>query len=139
MDFVYEPGQYAIRGGIVDVYSFANDNPYRLDFWGDEIDSIRTFEIETQLSQKEVKQVEIIASHEQEDDAQATLRDYLQDEEPWVIVSGERVLEEAKSFRTIELGRKSRHNNLPKSNGTPSRSLSLTRISTCSSTICRPR
>ena len=114
VDFVYEPGQYAIRGGIVDVYSFANDNPYRLDFWGDEIDSIRTFEIETQLSQKEVKQVEIIASHEQEDDAQATLRDYLQDEEPWVIVSGERVLEEAKSFRTIELGRKSRHNNFAK-------------------------
>ena len=50
VDFVYQPGQYAIRGGIVDVYSYAHDYPYRLDFFGDEIDSIRTFDLETQLS-----------------------------------------------------------------------------------------
>lgn len=50
VDFVYEPGQYAVRGGIVDIYSYAHDKPFRIDFFGDEIDSIRSFDIETQLS-----------------------------------------------------------------------------------------
>lgn len=50
VDFVYEPGQFAIRGGIVDIFSFSNDKPYRIEFFGDEIESIRTFDIETQLS-----------------------------------------------------------------------------------------
>jgi transcription-repair coupling factor (superfamily II helicase) len=49
-DFVYQPGQYAIRGGIVDIYSFSNDKPYRIELDGDEIESIRTFDIESQLS-----------------------------------------------------------------------------------------
>lgn len=52
VDFVYEPGQFSIRGGIVDVFSFANDNPYRIEFFGDEVDSIRTFDASTQLSIK---------------------------------------------------------------------------------------
>ena len=50
VDFVYEPGQYSIRGSILDVFSYSNDLPYRVDFWDDEIDSIRTFDIENQLS-----------------------------------------------------------------------------------------
>ncbi|MFB6317752.1 transcription-repair coupling factor [Saccharicrinis sp. FJH54] len=50
VDFVYEPGQYAVRGGIIDIFSFAHENPYRIDFWGNEVDSIRTFDTETQLS-----------------------------------------------------------------------------------------
>lgn len=50
VDFVYEPGQYAVRGGIVDIFSFAHDEPFRLDFFGDEVDSIRSFNIDTQLS-----------------------------------------------------------------------------------------
>ncbi len=50
VDFVAEPGEFALRGGIVDVFSFSNDHPYRLEFFGDEIDSIRTFDVETQLS-----------------------------------------------------------------------------------------
>jgi transcription-repair coupling factor (superfamily II helicase) len=49
-DFVYEPGQFAIRGGIIDVYSFANELPYRIELFGDEIDSIRTFDPGSQLS-----------------------------------------------------------------------------------------
>ena len=49
-DYVYEPGQFAVRGSIVDVYSFSSEYPYRIDFFGDDIDSIRTFEIQTQLS-----------------------------------------------------------------------------------------
>jgi transcription-repair coupling factor (superfamily II helicase) len=50
VDFVYEPGQFSIRGGIVDVFSFSNDNPYRIEFFGDEIESIRTFDASNQLS-----------------------------------------------------------------------------------------
>lgn len=60
VDFVYEPGQFAIRGGIVDIYSYASENPYRLDFFGDEIDSIRTFDIETQLSDQRVNEITIV-------------------------------------------------------------------------------
>ena len=56
VDFVYEPGQFAVRGGIVDIFSFSNDAPYRLDFFGNEIDSIRTIDIETQLSDKLVRE-----------------------------------------------------------------------------------
>ena len=50
VDFVTEPGEFSIRGGIVDIFSFSNDKPYRIEFFGDEIESIRTFDIETQLS-----------------------------------------------------------------------------------------
>lgn len=53
VDFVYEPGQFSIRGGIVDVFSYANDDPYRIEFFGDEIESIRTFDASNQLSVRE--------------------------------------------------------------------------------------
>ena len=59
-DFVVAPGQFSIRGGIVDVFSFSNDNPYRIEFFGDEINSIRTFDPLTQLSIKEYQQIAII-------------------------------------------------------------------------------
>ncbi len=60
VDFVYEPGQFSIRGGIVDVYSFANDDPYRIEFFGDEAESIRTFDASTQLSIKTHKHFQIV-------------------------------------------------------------------------------
>jgi transcription-repair coupling factor (superfamily II helicase) len=59
-DFVYEPGQFAIRGGIIDIFSFSNDLPYRLDFFGDEIESIRTFDVETQLSKEHLQEIYIL-------------------------------------------------------------------------------
>ncbi|MDZ7900624.1 MAG: transcription-repair coupling factor [Arcicella sp.] len=59
-DFVYEAGQYSIRGGIVDVFSYANDLPYRIDLFGDEVDSIRTFDPESQLSVESVSRINII-------------------------------------------------------------------------------
>lgn len=59
-DYVYEPGQYAIRGSILDVFSFSNECPYRLDFFGDEIDTIRTFEVDTQLSKERLKEIHIV-------------------------------------------------------------------------------
>ena len=60
VDYVYEPGQFALRGSILDVYSFSCEYPYRIDFFGDDIDSIRTFEVENQLSREQREQVEIV-------------------------------------------------------------------------------
>ena len=60
VDFVYEPGQYSIRGGIVDIFSYVESKPYRLDFFGDEVESIRRFEISSQLSADRLEVVEII-------------------------------------------------------------------------------
>ncbi len=61
VDFVYEPGQYSVRGSIIDVFSFSNEFPYRIDFFGDEIDSIRTFDIESQLSKEKKETISIIS------------------------------------------------------------------------------
>ncbi|MCF0196840.1 MAG: transcription-repair coupling factor [Bacteroidaceae bacterium] len=59
-DYVYEPGQYAVRGSIIDVFSFSGDMPIRIDFFGDEVDSIRTFEVDTQLSRERLEVATII-------------------------------------------------------------------------------
>lgn len=64
VDFVSEPGEFAVRGGIVDVFSFSHDLPYRIEFFGDEVDSIRTFDVETQLSTEKVKRISIIPNVE---------------------------------------------------------------------------
>ncbi len=84
VDFVYEPGQYAIRGGIVDVFSYSNEEPFRLDFFGDELDSCRTFDIETQLSKTSLDEADIIGRDS--DEAEMTdLRTYLADKDVrWV-------------------------------------------------------
>ena len=60
VDYVYEPGQYAVRGSIIDVFSYSSEYPCRIDFFGDEIDSIRTFEVETQLSRERKDSVSIV-------------------------------------------------------------------------------
>jgi transcription-repair coupling factor (superfamily II helicase) len=60
VDFVTEPGEFSVRGGIVDVFSFSHDEPYRIEFFGDEIDSIRSFDVETQLSTDRVKKITVI-------------------------------------------------------------------------------
>ena len=78
VDFVYTPGQFAVRGGIVDVYSFAHDDPYRIDFFGNEIDSIRTFDIENQLSKERVQQAALTISGDNiASTASASFYDYL--------------------------------------------------------------
>lgn len=78
-DFVYEPGQYAVRGGIIDIYSFGNDKPYRLELFGDEIDSIRIFDAETQLSERKLMQVTLIANMDTHavDHVKSSLLDFL--------------------------------------------------------------
>ena len=64
VDFVTEPGDFSVRGGIIDVFSFSNDEPFRIEFFGDEIDSIRTFDVETQLSKEKLKKVSIMPNVE---------------------------------------------------------------------------
>lgn len=61
-EFVYEPGQFSVRGSLIDVFSYSNDLPYRIDFWGDDIDSIRSFDIENQLSVESLDRISIISN-----------------------------------------------------------------------------
>jgi transcription-repair coupling factor (superfamily II helicase) len=64
VDFISEPGEFSVRGGIVDVFSFSNDHPYRIEFFGNEVDSIRTFDVETQLSMAKQTKIAIIPNVE---------------------------------------------------------------------------
>ncbi|MEE0923336.1 MAG: transcription-repair coupling factor [Paludibacteraceae bacterium] len=102
VDFVFEPGQYAVRGGIVDIYSYSHDMPYRLDFFGDEIDSIREFDIEDQLSKNKVTTAQIVGKaypqplpegkgenaysqpHPEEKGGEGTILDYLPENAIWI-------------------------------------------------------
>ena len=121
VDFVFEPGQYAIRGGIADVYSYSNDDPYRLDFFGNEIDSIRTFDIEDQLSKTKVDEVNLVGPASPV--GEATLLDYLPEGTIWVSDDWRVVKYKVESFgessgkwkvesrQTIEFGEKSAFDN----------------------------
>lgn len=120
VDFVYEPGQFAVRGGILDIYSYAHDDPYRIDFFGDEVDSIREFDIETQLSKTRVDSVNIVGNSPKEEVTSFTT--YLSENTIWVSndfslvkykleskgdeAKGER-LEVMNDYATIEIGHKS--------------------------------
>lgn len=64
VDFVTEPGDFSVRGGIIDVFSFSNDEPYRMEFFGDEVESIRTFDVETQLSKEKHQKISIMPNVE---------------------------------------------------------------------------
>ena len=76
-DYVYEPGQFARRGSIVDIYSFSNPLPYRLDFFGDEIDSIREFNVETQLSERRLEEISVIPAGMQTKSASVSLPEFI--------------------------------------------------------------
>ncbi len=115
VDFVYEPGQFAVRGGIVDIYSYASDNPFRLDFFGDEIDSIRTFDIETQLSDQRVNEIAVIRMSETEE--MVSLTAYLPERCLYVgnnihLTPLQTALEVGAPWKdTIEIGTKSSYDN----------------------------
>lgn len=100
-DFVYEPGQFAIRGGILDIYSFGNEKPYRIELFGNDVDSIRIFDPETQLSERKLLQVSIIPNVETqfESGEKVTLLEFLPDNtviwtEDWQFVKERIELEE---------------------------------------------
>lgn len=81
VDFVTEPGEFSVRGGIVDVFSFSNDNPYRIEFFGNEVDSIRSFDVETQLSIEKLKKISIIPNVENKffEENRESFLDYIDD------------------------------------------------------------
>ena len=119
VDFVFQPGQYAIRGSIVDIYSYSHDNPYRLDFFGDEIDSIREFDIEDQLSKAKVEKAEIVGAKSQESGVKSYITEYLTEDFVWVSndwsvvrfklegLSNPNILSNLNNLKTIELNEKS--------------------------------
>ena len=126
VDFVFQPGQYAVRGSIVDIYSYSHDIPYRLDFFGDEIESIREFDIEDQLSKTKVENAEIVgSSNDKNGDASlndangVSIVDYLTEDFVWVSNSWQVVQYKVQSlgwsrnaldvlsFRSIEIAEKS--------------------------------
>ena len=78
-DYVYEPGEFAVRGSILDIYSYSADEPYRLDFFGDEIESIRTFDVTTQLSRERLDEVSVVPEMNQSDAQMVPITDYLPD------------------------------------------------------------
>ncbi len=79
-DYVYEPGEFAVRGSILDIYSYAADEPYRIDFFGDEVESIRTFDVTTQLSRQQMTEVSVVPEIAQSGEALVPITDYLHDE-----------------------------------------------------------
>lgn len=113
-DFVYEPGQFAVRGGILDIYSFGNEKPYRLELFGNEVDSIRIFDPETQLSERKLLQVNIIPNVDKlTNDAsrsgeQVTLLEFLPDNtivwtEDWNFIKEKIALQEEDLALFIDL------------------------------------
>ncbi len=127
VDYVYEPGQFALRGSILDVYSYSCEYPYRIDFFGDDVDSVRTFQVEDQLSLDVRDMVEIVPELEATDAAQEPFlsllpqdtiiatKDYLyvrdaidacfQKEMP--LITGPQFMSQAENFRRIEFGHRS--------------------------------
>ncbi|MDR2691497.1 MAG: transcription-repair coupling factor [Dysgonamonadaceae bacterium] len=91
VDYVYEPGQYAVRGSIIDVFSFSGEYPFRIDFFGDEVESIRTFDVETQLSKEKLSSISIISM--QPGNRETTLFSYLNENSRLVFRNEEWVYE----------------------------------------------
>lgn len=81
VDFVTEPGEFSVRGGIIDVFSFSNDNPYRIEFFGNEVDSIRSFDVETQLSIEKLNKISVIPNVENKflDENRESFLNYIND------------------------------------------------------------
>lgn len=84
VDYVYEPGQFSIRGSILDVFSYSNELPYRIDFFGDEIDSIRTFNVETQLSDQRLNSISILNNNADAANSGTSLLGFIQ-KEAWLV------------------------------------------------------
>jgi transcription-repair coupling factor (superfamily II helicase) len=85
VEYVYEPGQFSVRGSIVDVFSFSNEDPYRLDFFGDEVESIRSFNIDNQISKDSLENITIVPNIQNKDISGVTVSfaEFIQMENIW--------------------------------------------------------
>ena len=105
-DFVYEPGQFSIRGSIVDVYSFAEERPVRLDFFGDEVESIRYFDVETQLSEQLIDKVVIVPDLSESTDKNDNvgLTEFLGKEATWWMKNSLLIHDRINSLKELDAG-----------------------------------
>ena len=105
VDFVYEPGQYSLRGGIVDVFSFAECKPFRIDFFGDEVDSIRRFEISSQLSSEKLDAIAVVPDmNAAAEGARVSLAEFAGPEAAWWFYDPDFVLRRVNDLRRKTLG-----------------------------------
>nr|WP_315181705.1 transcription-repair coupling factor [uncultured Flavobacterium sp.] len=105
VDFITEPGEFSVRGGIVDVFSFSNDNPYRIEFFGNEVESIRSFDVATQLSLETQKKITIIPNVENKvfQENRESFLDYISEKTVIFIQNTENLLSELdKQFGKAE-------------------------------------
>ena len=104
VDYVYEPGQFARRGSIIDVFSFASEYPYRLDFFDDEVDSLRSFSVETQLSRGKVERVSLIPAPtgEETTDKGVSLLEFIGGEGPLFVSDARHLLQRVGEIASRE-------------------------------------
>ncbi|MDR1699218.1 MAG: transcription-repair coupling factor [Prevotellaceae bacterium] len=107
IDFVYEPGQFSRRGSIIDIFSFSNEMPYRIDFFGDEVDSIRTFEVESQLSVEMKKEVSLMPDIASEQVESVSFFEFIKSDTTLLftdfVLSEEKLPKEIQDFNRIEI------------------------------------
>ena len=105
-DFVYEPGQFSIRGSIVDVYSFAEERPVRIDFFGDEVESIRYFDVETQLSEQLIDKVVIVPDLSESTDKNDNvgLTEFIGKETTWWMKNSLLIHDRINSLKELDAG-----------------------------------
>ncbi|MBE6210345.1 MAG: transcription-repair coupling factor [Rikenellaceae bacterium] len=99
VDFVYEPGQYSMRGGIVDIFSYAESRPFRFDFFGDEVDSIRRFEISSQLSAERIERADIIPNINSRSERKVSLARFAGENVTWWFVDADYALRKVDDLR----------------------------------------
>lgn len=95
-DYVYEPGEYAVRGSILDIYSYTYEQPFRIDFFGDDIESIRTFEVDTQLSGKKLDSINVIPDMGGQTSGKRDMAQILPDDTVWVFHNYQLAIDRAK-------------------------------------------
>ena len=101
VDFVYEPGQYSVRGGLVDIFSYAENKPYRVDFFGDEVDSIRRFEISSQLSADRLERVAVVPDlkNREGSDSRISLANFVGGNATWWFYDADQILRRVNDIR----------------------------------------
>jgi transcription-repair coupling factor (superfamily II helicase) len=108
VDYVYEPGQYAVRGSIIDVFSFSSEYPFRIDFFGDEVDSLRTFEVDTQLSKEKRDSIVIVPDLGEESNDLVPFFNYLPADTVLamraLLGADEEEVKQSAAFRRMEFG-----------------------------------
>lgn len=104
VDYVYEPGQYAVRGSILDVFSYSSEYPFRIDFFGDEIDSLRLFEVDTQLSKEKIEELTIAPNFSGKESQGISLLEFIKPEGSVVVAQdSEWVIERVRQICSQQL------------------------------------